>query len=144
MNRPRACLALILAICISTAPLMPAAAVRACQAPSPEQTAKKAVTVHINGGEGHTHKIDDVPWRQGMTVLQALQLLAKRKQHAIQHESTGRGNTAFVTEIDGLKNQGSGGLNWTYRVNGKAKPVSCGACRVQPGDTIEWTFARYD
>jgi len=106
--------------------------------------ATRTVSVEIRGGKGHQHKINGIAWRQGMTVLSALQQVGKRKQKPIKHVATGSGETAFVKEIDGLPNEGSGGRNWMYEVNGKGSGVSCGSRQLKPGDRVLWSFERYN
>jgi hypothetical protein len=54
---------------------------------------------------------------------------------------TGRGQSAFLTEISGVKNEGAGGRNWMYSVNGLRGDRSFEAYELQPGDHVLWSFA---
>ena len=51
--------------------------------------------------------------------------------------------TAFIVSIDGVENEKSLGDNWVYRVNGSLGDTSAGLFPVRPGDTVEWTFGKY-
>ena len=55
--------------------------------------------------------------------------------------STGSGASAFLTSLDGVANEGAGGRNWTYSVNGKHADRSFAVYELQPGDHVLWTFA---
>jgi len=52
----------------------------------------------------------------------------------------GSGESAFLTTIDGIENQGDAGHNWTYSVNGKHADRSFEIYKLEPGDQVLWTF----
>ena len=82
-----------------------------------------------------------LPWREGMTVVDALGAAAKHP-HGITFESRGRGASALVTRIGDLKNEGTG-RNWLYSVNGKLANVGAGAYKLSAGDVVLWEFKVY-
>ena len=52
----------------------------------------------------------------------------------------GSGASAFLTEINGVKNEGAGGRNWMYSVNGERADRSFAVYELQPGDHVLWSF----
>ena len=58
-------------------------------------------------------------------------------------KSRGRGDTFFVTEINGQKNEGARGRNWIFKVNGKLGNKSAGIFEIKAGDKVEWIFKTY-
>ncbi len=56
---------------------------------------------------------------------------------------SGQGETAFVKSILGVENEGAGGDNWTYRVNGKLGDRSSGSFLLADEDQVQWTLGKY-
>ena len=54
----------------------------------------------------------------------------------------GSGASAFLTKIDGVANEGAGGRNWMYSVNGQRADRSFAVYELQPGDHVLWTLRR--
>lgn len=106
----------------------------------PSQAAKPT-TVHltIDYGDGVEKQFTGLAWKAEMTVFDVL-VAAKQHLRGIHFEHRGSGETAFVTQIDDLKNEGAG-RNWTYQLNGKRPSVGSGVQKVQAGDRILWKFA---
>ncbi len=77
----------------------------------------------------------------GTTAFSALEALAEANKLAV--ESTGDGETRFVVAIGPVANQGAGGDNWTYRVNGQLGDRSSGIFQLKPGDKVLWVFGKY-
>ena len=77
-----------------------------------------------------------------MTVLDALKA-AQAHSHGVAFTSKGSGETAMVTKIGDLKNEGTG-RNWIFYVNDKPGEASAGISAVKAGDVILWKFERYD
>lgn len=100
-----------------------------------------AVQLTIDYGDGVEKHFTRLPWREGMTVLDVL-VDARKHARGIRFEHRGGGETAFVSQIDDLKNEGQG-RNWLYQVNGKAGTKSCGLHVVAKDDRILWKFATY-
>ncbi len=103
----------------------------------PDQTARLVIRLTPDQGPIEI----ELPATSEMTVLG----LMKRAQQdgTLEFEYRGSGETAFVTSIQGLANQGAGGNNWIYRVNGKLGDRSIGVARIAAGDEVTWEFGAY-
>ena len=99
------------------------------------------VQLMIDYGDGVEKHFTRLRWREGMTVLDVLAEAGKQPR-GIRFEHRGEGETAFVSQIDDLKNQGKG-RNWMFQVNDKAGTTSCGIHKVTKDDRILWKFATY-
>ncbi len=75
------------------------------------------------------------------TVLGAMQ----RAQQAglLKLTSSGNGEMAFVSAIDGVENEGGNGKHWIFYINGEIAKRGCGAVVIQPFDEIDWRFEVY-
>lgn len=108
----------------------------------PENSSSPAVRVNVtlivdcNGRGENVNLTVDVP--ADTTVFG---VLAKGLAGEVVHR--GDAERLFVMSIRGIANEGAGGDNWTYRVNGELGKVSAGICPVEDGDKIEWTFGKY-
>jgi hypothetical protein len=102
------------------------------------------VKLEIDYNDGIHKDFDSIPWKQDMTVQDAMNV-AKATGHGIQYQSTGSGDTAFLTQIDDIKNQGGGSdsHNWLYRVNDKLANVGFGVYKLNAGDVVVWKFDVY-
>jgi hypothetical protein len=70
-----------------------------------------------------------------MTVADAM-----KASSGVKISQKGSGQSAFVTSIDGVENQGADGQNWTYSVNGQMADRSYAVYELKPGDQVLWTF----
>jgi uncharacterized protein DUF4430 len=122
----------MLAILLGSIPLTTAAA------------AQKTATVQlvVDYGDGAELRFKALPWKEGMTVLDALNA-AKAHRHGITFVTRGKGSSTLVTKIGDQANEGDG-KNWLYSVNEKRGEVSAGAQKVEPQDTILWRFEVYE
>lgn len=122
----------VLAILLGSIPLTTAAA------------AQKAATVQlvVDYGDGAELRFKALSWKEGMTVLDVLNA-AKAHRHGITFVTRGKGSSTLVTKIGDQANEGDG-KNWLYSVNEKRGEVSAGAQKVEPQDTILWTFQVYE
>jgi hypothetical protein len=104
-------------------------------------TAAQTVQLTIDYGDGGQKGLPAIPWRDGMTVLDALES-AKANQHGITFTQRGSGETAMITKIDDIANQegAEGAKNWLFYINGRLADKSCGVAAVKPGDSILWKF----
>jgi len=93
----------------------------------------------IDYSDGVEKHFTRLPWRRGMTVLDAMSL-ADDWPRDIDFEHRGAGATAFLTSIDDLENEGGRGRNWLFSVNAEPATRSFGVVRVDPGDVIRWDF----
>lgn len=98
------------------------------------------VSLAIEFGDGRQRQFDPVPWRAGMTVDDLL-TAASRLSNGIKYSLRGSGASAMLLEIDGARNEGARGRNWTYTVNGTRADRSFAVYPLQPGDHVLWTFA---
>lgn len=97
-----------------------------------------AVTLAIDPGEGQANErtLDLLP---GMTALEALESAPEDWRGPV--DRTNSGINAFVEAIGGVENEGPGGRNWQYYVNGERAAVGAGARRLADGDRVLWKFA---
>lgn len=93
------------------------------------------VELTIDFGRGRQKKLEAIAWRGGMTVANAMNAAP-----GVSITQKGSGQSAFVTSIDGVENQGAGGDNWIYRVNGIIADRSFAVYDLKPGDRVLWTF----
>ena len=99
-----------------------------------------AVELVIDYGDGSEKRLKRIPYGDEMTVRQALEFAAAHP-HGVKFKATGTGESAMLTSIDDLSNEGGGdGRNWLYRVNGKLATKSFDAYTLAPGDVILWKF----
>lgn len=98
------------------------------------------VALTIDLGDGRVKQFPAIAWRDGMTVGD---VMAAAKEQGLHYRVRGSGATAFITEIEGVKNEGAAGRNWIYRVNGKLGDRSFAVFPVRPGDKVTWRFEAY-
>jgi len=96
----------------------------------------QSVRLTIDFGDGRAPMSAESRWHEGMTVADLL-----NSEPAINVASTGSGAGTFLTSLGGAANEGAGGRNWTYRVNGKHADRSFAVYELRPGDQVLWTFA---
>ena len=135
MNRR---IALFRALLLGCAVLTPVAA-----RPGQADDAPKPPTVQliVDYGDGVQKHFTALPWKEGMTVFDALEA-AQKHPRGIKAVYRGKGETAFLTQIDDLENEGRG-RNWIYRVNGELAKKSFAILTLKAGDTILWFFGEY-
>ncbi len=107
--------------------------------PSP-QAVGETVGLTIDFGNGATKQFAALPWRKGLTIEHLMQLAADYRP-GITFSQQGQGEKGLLASIEGLKNQGAGGRNWLYRVNGKHGKMSFCISPLEPGDQVLWGFA---
>jgi len=96
------------------------------------------VKLTIDYDDGVTKQFTKLEWKEGLTVLGALQQAAKHPR-GIKPAIQGSGEFTLVIAIDELKNEGNG-KNWMYKVNGKFADRSCGIHKLAAGDEVTWVF----
>jgi hypothetical protein len=106
----------------------------AASAPSDTASAK-SVTLVVQSNSGYEPESNTVRWRPGMTIGD---LMNADPRTSLQ--SQGSGASAFITSINGVANEGAGGRNWMYSVNGKRGDKSYALFELQPGDHVLWSF----
>jgi hypothetical protein len=102
---------------------------------------RRTVKLFIDFGDGFEKRYSALPWREGMTVLDAMQQ-ASRHPHGIEFKHTGAGKTAFLTAIDDAANEGQDGRNWIYHVNQDRGDRSIGVKQLSITDVVRWKYAR--
>lgn len=102
--------------------------------------APPTVKVVIDYGDGVQKHFTALPWREGMTVRDALHA-AQKHPRGVKFQERGSGATAFLTQLDDLKNEG-GGRNWIYRVNDQLADRSFAVFPLQVGDAVLWKFEK--
>jgi len=105
-----------------------------------ENQTGQAVSIAIDFGNGTISEFMDLAWSEGMTVADALEAVGKGAS-GVTFAQRGTGEMAFLTEVGGMRNEGAGGRNWTYTVNGTRADRSFAVYELQPGDRVLWTFA---
>lgn len=76
----------------------------------------------------------------GGNVLSVL-WAAGAESDAFQPTVSGSGSSAFVESVGGIANEGFGGRNWTFEVNGRPGDRSAAITPVKDGDRVLWKFA---
>lgn len=99
------------------------------------------VSLEIQFKDGKKKRIEKIPYKEKMTVLDVMNYAKKNKK--IDFLFRGKKDTAFLTSIDGVKNQGSRGDNWIFRVNKKLGRKSFGITQLGADDEVTWTFGKY-
>lgn len=102
---------------------------------------QELVRVVIDYNDGSERHFTRIAWQDGMTVLDAMQAV-KAHPRGITFQYKGRGATAFLTELDKVKNEGRG-RNWLFSVNGKRADRSFGVLKLKAGDAVLWKFDKY-
>ncbi|MBI3462578.1 MAG: DUF4430 domain-containing protein [Planctomycetes bacterium] len=120
--------------------LFAAVAARTPHAADPEPQ-KKLIRLVVDYNDGVEKHFTRIAWKKDMKVLDAMNQ-AKASPHGITLTYRGSGATAFLTQIDDLKNEGGGAgkKNWLYRVNGKLASKSFGVYILEPRDVVTWKF----
>ena len=106
------------------------------------QASPNAVRLAINYGDG-VQKEFRLPWKQDMTVFDAMNL-AQANPHGIKFAYEGSTpDKYFLTQIDDVKNEGSGTgkRNWLYSVNAIPAKESFGLYKLKAADRVSWTFS---
>jgi hypothetical protein len=99
-----------------------------------------AVRLIVDYGDGVQKHFTALPWKAEMTVLDAMKA-AQEHPRGVKLQYRGSGATAFLTQIDDVKNEGAG-RNWVYRVNDQLAERSFGVFPLKAGDTVLWKFEK--
>lgn len=110
---------------------------------SPTSIAEEASAVRltIDYGDGVQKTFTSLPWKDKLTVFDALQA-AEKHSHGIQVTFTGKDDTIFITAIDDTMNEGTNGSNWRYTVNDQPARYSAGIAELKSGDAVIWRFGK--
>lgn len=100
----------------------------------------RTFSLTIDFGNGAERRFAALRWRDGLTVLEALQAAADFRP-GITFTLKGKGETAFLSSLEGLKNSGAGGGNWIYEINGEMAQRGMAVQTLNPGDALLWRYA---
>jgi hypothetical protein len=110
--------------------------------PAMGQSEAPTVRLVVDYGDGATKTINNLPWAKGDTVLEAMKAATSRP-HGISFSYTGAGETAVMTKIDDVQNEGggTGKKNWQYWINETYGDRSFAAFALHAQDVVLWRFA---
>lgn len=97
------------------------------------------VGLTIDFGNHIRREYDALAWSADMTVGAALDAAAAAHP-GLAFRQQGEGAMTFLVEFDGVANQGGGGRNWLYSVDGRHAKVSFRVCPLKPGQRVLWAF----
>jgi len=100
----------------------------------------ETVVLSIDFGNGAKKEFAALPWQADMTVADLLEA-AQNFQPSIQFTQIGTGERGFLNALDGLANEGAGGRNWLYQVDGQHAHVSFCLEKLEPGGHVLWVYA---
>jgi hypothetical protein len=107
---------------------------------TPPVAAGETVALEIDFGNGARREFAALPYRDGMTVGDALRL-ARDFGPGLAFTYQGEGELSFLTSLDGVANQGPGGRFWLYQVDGERADVSYEVQPLASGQRVLWQFA---
>lgn len=106
----------------------------------PEVTDQElVVSLTVDYGDNSQRRYAAIVWEEGMSVLDVLERVSQHPR-GVSFKFRGSGRTAFLFELDGVANQGTGGKNWLFQVGGEMAKQSFASTFVQSGDDILWQF----
>ncbi|MFA6354391.1 MAG: DUF4430 domain-containing protein [Candidatus Paceibacterota bacterium] len=105
------------------------------------QNSSEQVSVMFDFQNG-TIFIDEVPWKQGMTVFDALKLATDKEQLGLKYKDYGGTMGVFVQMIGKTKNSESGDRWWQFWVNNNYGKEGASNYSLKQGDAVEWKLVR--
>ena len=104
-------------------------------------SSEDTVRLIVDYGDGAAKTVNNLAWIKDNTVLDAMKAATARPR-GISFSYTGSGDSAVLTRIDDVQNQGGGAgkKNWQYWVNGAYGDRSFAVFELQAQDTIVWRF----
>jgi hypothetical protein len=106
------------------------------------KASSNVIRLVVDYGDG-VQKQFVLPWKQDMTVFDAMNL-AQANPHGIKFTYEGpEPDKYFLTQIDDVKNEGSGSAkrNWLYSVNAIPAQKSLGIYKLKATDKVSWKFS---
>jgi hypothetical protein len=102
-----------------------------------------AASLTVDFGNGASRRWEALPFVPGMTVGALLEEARKFKP-PLAFTQQGEGEQSFLTSLEGVANEGGGGRNWMYSVDGEDGHVSFAVQEIQAGDAVLWEFRRQE
>ncbi len=104
-------------------------------------SSEDTVRLIVDYGDGASKTVASLPWAKGYTVLDAM-MAATTRPHGISFSYTGSGDSAVLTKIDDVQNEGGGAgrKNWQYWISGTYGDRSFAVFELQAEGTIVWRF----
>lgn len=96
--------------------------------------ASQSVTVEIDYGGLQQNRKVEIPWKQGITAMEALQSVAKIETQ--KHDEH-----FLVTSIDNVVVK-IGNKAWYYDINGKRATSFANKCILSEGDYMRWEYTK--
>jgi hypothetical protein len=119
-------------------PAMTGTEARAPIRPSPQPTGETASLV-VDFGNGVRKEFAALAFRHGMTVGDLMRE-ARKFRPGLQFSQRGSGAMGFVETLENVANEGGGGRNWLYSVNGQGATRSFDVETLEPGSAVLWEF----
>ena len=109
-----------------------------------QQATPRTISLTIDYGDGSQKRFPKIDWssEQRRTVADALEF-ARQHARGITVTARGKGETRFLEAIDQVTNEGAGGKNWMFSVNGELAKSSFATVVVEPGADILWEFRAF-
>ena len=98
------------------------------------------VSLRIDFGNGAIRQFD-LPWQPEMTI-EGLLLAAREFSPGITYVQQGKGETGYLSALEGLSGEGAGGRNWKYEVDGEYGKTSFCLQKLTPGQQVVWKFSQ--
>lgn len=100
----------------------------------------ETIALEIDFGNGAKRVFETLPFKPEMTVADVMQAATQFAPN-ITYTQIGAGAGGFLTELEGVKNEGANGRNWQYEVAGAPGTMSFCLAKVATGEQVRWTFA---
>lgn len=97
------------------------------------ESQNESITIGIDYGAPRYYETKTVFWKEGMTVLEAL-------QSVVPLETVLHGENIIVSSIDGQA-QVKDEMGWMYDVNGKMGNNYAGKYVLSSGDYVRWMYS---
>ena len=82
--------------------------------------------------------VNEVSWKEGMTVFDALKLATEKEQLGLKYKDYGGTMGVFVEMIGKTKNSESGDKWWQFWVNNNYGKEGVSSYLLKQGDVVEW------
>jgi hypothetical protein len=108
--------------------------------PSPRPMGE-TTSLAIDFGNGVRKEFAALAYRHGMTVGDLMRE-ARKFRPGLQFTQRGAGAMGFVDSLENVANEGGGGRNWLYSLNGEPGTQSFDLQPIDAGAAVLWEFRR--